>query len=135
MLSKVEWFALRPSSRSFDSLWEALEYDRNIGHEPYETWILRNVNVNVELGLLQDVGKLADKNGGYALSTDQLAADKIALWQLYAEFIHCTNNRLGIRGKDEGYLYFLLKNSLHSVAMDKKKINLKKWASKGFFQR
>jgi len=106
------------------ALWESLENDRNIGHEPYENWILRNVNVNIELGLIQDAGKLSKKNGGYPLNIKGLPEYKVSLWLLYAEFIHCTNNRLGIRGKDEGYLYFILKNCLTRV-LDNENQNLR----------
>ena len=113
------------------ALWESLENDRNLGQEPYEDWIHRNINVNIELGLVQEAKKIGKKIGGFDLEVKDLASEKIALWKLYAEFIHQSNNRLGIRGKDEGYLFFILKNSLQTVlTQEHKDKQLNTWTKK-----
>jgi hypothetical protein len=103
-----------------NALWEALENDRNLGQEAYEDWIHRNINVNIELGLVQEADRIGEKNGGFQLSIKNLAEEKAPLWKLYAEFIHQSNNRVGIRGKDEGYLFYVLKNSLKAVLENEK---------------
>jgi hypothetical protein len=101
-----------------NALWEALENDRNLGQEAYEDWIHRNINVNIEL--VQEADRIGEKNGGFQLSIKNLAEEKAPLWKLYAEFIHQSNNRVGIRGKDEGYLFYVLKNSLKAVLENEK---------------
>lgn len=113
----------RDLSAFANALWEALENNRNLGQEHYEDWIHRNINVNIELGLVQEAGKIGEKNGGFMLMVKDLAADKQPLWKLYAEFVHQSNNRVGIRGKDEGYLFFVLKNSLKTVLKMEKNEN------------
>ncbi|MFT4761651.1 MAG: hypothetical protein ACI9XO_002740 [Paraglaciecola sp.] len=115
-----------------NALWEALENDRNLGQEAYEDWIHRNINVNIEMGLVQEAGRIGEKNGGFQLKIKNLATEKAPLWKLYAEFIHQSNNRVGIRGKDEGYLFYVLKNSLKAVLENEKTMQYRQKVKNNF---
>jgi Lantibiotic biosynthesis dehydratase C-term len=40
------------------------------------------------------------------------------VWELYADFVHLTNNRLGIVNQDESYLAFLMMRSLENFTIE-----------------
>ncbi|RMG79625.1 MAG: hypothetical protein D6714_16090 [Bacteroidetes bacterium] len=95
------------------SLWESLENGLNIGEGPEEEWIQTNINLNIELGLVQEAGKLKPEAGDIEFGPEAgLSTEKPNLWKIFARLVHMTNNRLGILNGDEGYLFYSLNKSL-----------------------
>lgn len=105
------------------ALWELLKNYRSIGDATYIDWIHANSSANLEISLALDAGKLDSLKTGLRSIP--------SAWVYYADFIQKTNNRLGLSGKQEGYLYFslaqclrqLCQNSLSFSAKDFPKIN------------
>ncbi len=95
------------------ALWESLENGLNTGDTLFEDWIQTNINVNIELGLVQEAGKLKLETTELVFDLPfNLSKEKEKSWIIHAQLIHLTNNRLGIMNKDEGYLLFSLMKSL-----------------------
>lgn len=96
------------------ALWELFKNYRKIEDEAFVDWFHINTNTSLELSLALESGKLElrpDLNLTHAASSPEQAI----LWSFYSEFIHLTNNRLGIHNKNEGYLLFTLSKSLLAV--------------------
>lgn len=96
------------------ALWQSLENGMNLDEEgANEEWIQTTLNINIELGLVQDAGKLKMEECPLEFHSDlKLSPEQEQFWRVYARLIHLTNNRLGIVNGDEGYLFYSLAKSL-----------------------
>ena len=107
--------ALVPFHRA---LWEGISSESEFEEVALNKWILQNKLIKQELAaafLSQQIDPREDK---YQLPVEVkggLEADQELLWNFYADYIHMTNNRLGILNKDEGYLGFLIMQSLQMI--------------------
>ena len=105
------------------ALWDSIESGRSLPDDHTDEWIHKNINVNIELGLVQEAGKLSLPPSSQILWTSDLPSSKLLLWNFYALFVDKTNNRLGIQGKDIGYLYYILDQILSDPISSKMKKN------------
>ncbi len=99
-------------------LWEALETDEGFEEDILNTWITSNAVVRLQYETALTNGQLAARQQRYHLPDDlraDLPADQELLWNIYADFVHMTNNRLGILNKDEGYLGYLIMESMQTL--------------------
>lgn len=96
------------------ALWELFKNYRKMDDPGMVNWFHVNTNLGLELNLALDSGKLRQRPntlpGHIYHSTEQQA-----LWNYFEEFISLTNNRLGIHNKNEGYLYYVMGQSLQAV--------------------
>ena len=46
--------------------------------------------------------------------------EKELLWSIFVDYIHMTNNRLGIFNRDESYLSFMMMRCLEEIKQDEK---------------
>lgn len=107
------------------ALWESLEHGHNAGDESYEEWIQTNINVNIELGLVQEAGKLKLEQSSLQFDPKlNLSKEQEQSWIIHTQLVHLTNNRLGIYNKDEGYLYYSLSKSLENQIVNHKPSNI-----------
>lgn len=110
--------ALLPFHRT---LWEALEAAEEFEEEALNTWLTQMAVIRLQMETTQSHGELSPRQANYYLS-DRLKAylspARHLLWGIYADFIHMTNNRLGILNKDEGYLGFIIMESLRAIYGD-----------------
>jgi thiopeptide-type bacteriocin biosynthesis protein len=98
------------------SLWETLSNKELMDNEAMITWIYANKIVKNELVAALQEGKLQPRPQNLLLNTSvALSNSDLLLWSLYANFIHLTNNRLGINTKDEGYLGYLIMRSIKAM--------------------
>lgn len=96
------------------ALWELFKNYRKTEDEGFIAWFHANANAGLELSLALESGKLQTKPGIFP--EEQFDNPEQAhLWNFFAEFVRSTNNRLGIQGRDEGYLYFAISKSLRAV--------------------
>lgn len=89
------------------ALWELLKNYRSMGDDTYVDWIHANSDIHLEISLASDAGKLN------SLKPNPRAVP--LSWIYYADFIEKTNNRLGLSGRNEGYLYFAIAQSLRQL--------------------
>ncbi len=94
----------------FSAIWELLKNYRNFGEQAYVDWIHANTSTNLELDLALDAGKLTSLQANFEPTQPA--------WTFYADFIQKTNNRLGIAGKNEGYLYFSMAQCLRLLSQN-----------------
>jgi len=86
-------------------IWEQLQENPTGSSDPvWENWLTINSAVYTNLQLLENTGLLtpADTRSGEIYPT----ASK--LWNILSDFVHLTNNRLGVMNRDEGFLAFML---------------------------
>jgi hypothetical protein len=87
------------------ALWELFKNFRKTDDKKFVKWIYASTSTSLELSLALEAGKLRPlkKIEGHPEN---------ALWSFYEEFILLTNNQLGITNKNEGYLFYLISQSL-----------------------
>lgn len=97
-------------------MWEALHEGSEFEQAWIHTWIDGMREVNGELKALQDAGKLIGNYPGfYKQESAGIPVKSKERWAIYDSYVHMTNNRLGIRNQDEGYLGYILKRCLEEM--------------------
>lgn len=94
------------------ALWELFKNYRRINEPALVDWFHVNANAGMELSLALDAGKLEENP---IIPLGKRPSRYQAVWSYYADFVQKTNNRFGIQHKNEGYLYYLVSQSLKSV--------------------
>ena len=92
-------------------IWDELEKNpKGNGIPSWENWLSINQEVNTNLQLLL-------KNGLLKIKDLQLNTNKTetAIWGILGDFVHMTNNRLGIMNRDEAFLGFMLSEALNDL--------------------
>ncbi len=93
------------------ALWELFKNFHAIEDVNFVRWFHENANVSLELSLAIESGKLREKSGCIPIGTLG-NPEQECLWNYFSEFVQLTNNRLGIHKKNEGYLFYMLDQSL-----------------------
>jgi hypothetical protein len=92
-------------------IWDELEKNPiGNGIPSWENWLSINQEVHTNLQLLLKNGILKIKD--FELNTSQ---PETAIWGILGDFVHMTNNRLGIMNRDEGFLGFMLSEALKDL--------------------
>jgi hypothetical protein len=81
----------------------------------FNQWITENRRLGLELTQAAESNQLLERSETYVLSEElqkQCSDKEILLWNIWADYVHMTNNRLGIFNHDEAYLAYLIKRSL-----------------------
>ena len=105
------------------ALWEAFKHRDKLEDSLLLSWMKANEIMNWKYEAIIHRGKLNCRNGGYRyfdLLGKDLDKTQQKLWSIYADFVHMTNNRLGILNRDEGYLGYLIVESLKALRTKKK---------------
>lgn len=96
----------------FQTVWEAFDEGQSFDQEWLNQWLIDMNKVKADLRELQDAGKLVvpkwypmKDNAGVPEADQQL-------WAIYDSYIHMINNRMGIMNRDEGYLAYLVRESI-----------------------
>lgn len=87
------------------ALWELFKNFRKAEDKKFVKWIYACTSTSLELSLALESGKLLP------LKKAEENPEK-ALWSFYEEFISLTNNQLGVTNKNEGYLFYLISQSM-----------------------
>ena len=96
------------------ALWELFKNYRKVAEEDFIDWFHVNTNLSLELDLALESGKLGPRPNlfpGHAFHDDT----QMQGWNFCEEFIRMPNNRLGIHHKNEGYLFYVIAQSLHAL--------------------
>lgn len=101
---------------------EELLKDLSEGHEfedkIFSRWIAENRQLSLSLTKAVEAGMVQERTESYILSEElekQCTPNEILLWNIWADYVHMTNNRLGIFNHDEAYLAYLIKQSLDTI--------------------
>jgi thiopeptide-type bacteriocin biosynthesis protein len=98
------------------ALWEAFDAGNEFEEDYFNEWLLHCKRLGQEFKLAQAQGQLAARPKEFLMkistTTDNSRAE---LWQFYADFVHLTNNRLGIGNEDESYMAYLIMRSLEEL--------------------
>lgn len=99
------------------AIWEGLQ-DAGEFEEPYmNQWLKENKKIKLQLDAALMLQKLRKRPPNLRLKSEGYLSPEVKLmWGLYADFIHMTNNRLGILNRDEGFLGYLMMQSLSEMS-------------------
>ncbi len=81
----------------------------------YDRWLKENRAFSLQLRKASQNNQLIQRSDFYEISDDLgklLSEQDILRWNIWADYVHMTNNRLGIGNRDEAYLAYLIKRSL-----------------------
>lgn len=97
-------------------MWEALQDGSEFEQEWLNRWIGDMRLVDKKLRAIQDAGKLVIPYPEfYREITGNIPVKSKERWAIYDSYVHMTNNRLGIRNQDEGYLGYIMKRCLEEM--------------------
>ena len=99
------------------SLWQALETQQEFEEAGLNEWIAENRQTSALLKEAQQQRQLQPRPLKHQYTTKTripLTSLQKQLWMQYADYLHMTNNRLGILNRDEGYLAYLMMKSLEA---------------------
>lgn len=98
-----------------DELLRDLESGFEFEAKIFNQWISENRRLGVELTQAAVANKLAPRRDTYIFDEEiqkQCSDQEILLWNIWADYVHMTNNRLGIFNHDEAYLAYLINRSV-----------------------
>lgn len=99
-------------------VWTALEAGEEFESGYMNEWMLSQTEVAKSLIFLQADNNLRNRPDRFQYNIpnpEGFSQEKLERWMHYADFMHLTNNRLGINNQDEPYLAFLLSECLERV--------------------
>ena len=98
------------------ALWRGLNKTGDFEDQDLNYWINSHEEIRSDLQIAWELDQLIiSPKYKVPTSLQHLSKDQLLLWSIYAEMIHYTNNRLGISQKDEGFLAYLILNSLKAI--------------------
>lgn len=102
-------------------LWNAMEDGDTFEENILNNWLDKNKVILEELILKEKSGELSSRIPKYVyqIKPNQFP-EKELLWSILVDYIHMTNNRLGIFNRDESYLSFMMMRCLEEIKKDEK---------------
>jgi len=97
------------------ALWTALDQEESFEEAMFHDWIATNKDVASQLKSAQQEGKLTQRSQNFRYTFTEGIITNFELWEHYADYIHMTNNRLGVLNQDEGYLGFLMMKCMNEM--------------------
>lgn len=98
------------------ALWEAFASDNEFEEDYINEWLMHCKRLGQEYRLAQAQQQLSPRPKEFLIKiqadVDETEAE---LWQYFADFVHLTNNRLGIGNEDESYMAYLIMRSLEEL--------------------
>jgi len=103
------------------SLWKAMEDGNSFDEENLNNWLKENKLILEDLISKEKEGELSSRTKKYQYQfRPSQYPEKELLWSIFVDFIHMTNNRLGIFNRDESYLSFMMMRCLEEIKKDQK---------------
>jgi len=98
------------------SLWKAMEDGNSFDEENLNNWLKENKLILEDLISKEKEGELSSRTKKYQYQfRPSQYPEKELLWSIFVDFIHMTNNRLGIFNRDESYLSFMMMRCLQEI--------------------
>lgn len=96
-----------------NTLWSSLEAGDLFDDDAFNEWIAFCKLFKSEMNHMINSRRVIDRTDKYVFNSKKpLSKKQTLLHGLFSDYIHMTNNRLGILNRDEGYLAFLIRNGL-----------------------
>lgn len=99
----------------FETVWQALNDGQKFEQEWMNIWVDDMTKVGIQLRQIQRGRKLTPASWYMRKTIDNFSIDQQERWSIYDSYVHMTNNRLGIKNRDEAYLAYLLIESAELV--------------------
>ncbi|UII21877.1 lantibiotic dehydratase C-terminal domain-containing protein [Fulvivirga ligni] len=98
-----------------ETIWHALKKNEDFEQDFLNDWVISNQQITKEM-----IGEVDSESFSYPnlfelYKTLKISEQNKRLWSVYDSFIHMTNNRLGIKNQDEGYLAYLMSESFKVI--------------------
>lgn len=96
-------------------LLEDLKTEESFESTDFNKWLKENRSLSLKMKEAATSGHLKERSDTYEISKElnaELSKNDFLLWNIWADYVHMTNNRLGIVNRDEAYLAYLIKRSL-----------------------
>ena len=98
------------------SVWEAFQAGETFDQQWINNWVDDMKQVKSDLVVLQKAGQITAPKFYMENIEADVAFEKKQLWSIYDSYIHMINNRLGIMNRDEGYLAYLMRESIKAIS-------------------
>ena len=99
-----------------DVLWKAMEDGDSFEENILNQWVTKNKDITFRVLSAFENGDLIERTTKFKYSIPPINPQQNELvWSIFADFIHLTNNRLGILNKDESYLSFMMMRCLQEI--------------------
>ncbi len=96
--------------------WEAFMQEEEFEETYLDEWLRDNRRIGFELRLAQAQQLLTPRPPEFRMKMQgNIEPDEYELWRYFADFVHLTNNRLGIGNEDESYMAYLMMRSLEEM--------------------
>ncbi|MBL3657009.1 lantibiotic dehydratase C-terminal domain-containing protein [Fulvivirga sediminis] len=93
------------------TVWQALRRGEGFENDILNDWIISNQKITKEMTNEVNSDRFSFPSLFKVYKTLETSEQNQRLWSVYDSLIHMTNNRLGIRNHDEGYLAYLMYES------------------------
>jgi thiopeptide-type bacteriocin biosynthesis protein len=98
------------------ALWQILTEKSEFQEDYMNEWILGNQQIYKDLDAAFESGYLSPRGEKYTLKTQfSMSAKQKLIWSMLCDYVHMTNNRLGISTDEEAFLAYLIKQSLSEL--------------------
>ncbi len=101
------------------ALWSGLEANEVFEDNLLNTWINNTQSIANQLLSAQQDDQLQARSKTHRYTFVEGPIMNFELWEHYADYIHMTNNRLGVLNQDEGYLGFLMMKCMNEINRSK----------------
>lgn len=99
-----------------EQLWEAFRENIEIEQEWLVRWISGMREIGKQLAEKQEKGLLEFRKGWFEMDEKiGIPLSRQQLWIILESYVHMTNNRLGILNRDEGFLGYLIMESVKAM--------------------
>lgn len=96
-------------------LWKALERDYQHLSRTLQEWHFNNQVIAKKLTHAQQANQLAERTANYRYPIDIQPSSLQTKRSILADFVHLTNNRLGIVNRDESFIAYIIMRSLQAM--------------------
>jgi len=97
------------------TMWDHLESEDDFDDKLLRDWISSNKLIGLKLRTAQQDEQLNPRSKLHRYTFKDGPSANFELWEHYADYIHMTNNRLGVLNQDEGYLGFLMMKCMNEM--------------------
>jgi len=102
------------------ALWMGLGKEGEFEDHDLNKWIATHESIRADLALAIELKQVKHPHHLKELRLPpNLSAINEILWPIYSEYVQGTNNRLGISYKDEGFIAYLMMESLKIIQAER----------------
>lgn len=100
------------------AVWDLFDQDGEFEEDYFNDWVWDNRYIGSEFNKAYQAGLLLPRPDELQSTNELSDPQKKILWPVYADFVHLTNNRIGLMNQDEAYLAWLIRQCLMILASE-----------------